>query len=628
MRQKIPFDGKKQKMKSIYFDVEKSIKDLQKIFEDTDGGDEKLKESNQKSLELFQKLEFESLKELESLTNNEEWENFTIAFYGETGAGKSTLIECLRLFFKEQSKIDQQERFKRLYLDYGNNHSELEKLQDGAVIGDGRSDFTLETKSYTFKHGDQNFVLLDVPGIEGDEKKVIEEISDATQKAHAVFYVTKKPAPPQKGEEKKEGTIEKIQKQLDAQTEVYTLFNKPITNPRALKDGLINEGEEESLRDLDEKMKDILGKHYREHQIVSAQVAFYGLSSALLPESDFYKNKQKFLEAFEKEALLNRSRFNQLARFISEDLLKNSRAKIIESNCNKALRVVEKLQEAIKKTIDRQIKPAIEEIKKYHLKVCDRLDNSRKKFVSNLENSSKDEINRFQSDLSEKMYVRIGRGIKDDKECEKIFEDEFRQGREKLRENIKERFEKNEQQFRNDIQEDIRQFKKKIQMSLAHLERTNIDHGGFDFDLNIDTDSGIQGIGLVASVGSLVFGIGALIGAANFWNPVGWTAIGLGLVGLTKSVWNFFDSDYRKSQQRKAVDKRLNTICDSLTKSMESQLEDAKKDIIEKIEELKALLNGPVENCKRQKRQLEKANERLGGISNNIKTNIKTRSTQ
>ncbi|ANH46835.1 GTPase [Helicobacter pylori] len=607
-------------MKSIYFDVKRSIKDLQRIFEDTDGGDEKLKKSNQKSLELFQKLEFESLKELESLTNNEEWENFTIAFYGETGAGKSTLIEALRLFFKEQSKIDQQERFKRLYLDYGKNHSELEKLQDGAIIGDGRSDFTLETKSYTFKHGDQNFVLLDVPGIEGDEKKVIEKISDATQKAHAVFYVTKKPTPPQKGEEGKEGTIEKIQKQLDAQTEVYTLFNKPITNPRALKDGLINESEEESLRGLNKEMKNILGKHYIGYTAVSAQVAFYGLSSALLPESDFYRNKQKFLEAFEKEALLNRTRFNQLARFISEDLLKNSRAKIIESNCNKALRVVEKLQEAIKKTIDRQIKPAIKETKKYHLEVCDRLDNSRKKFVSNLENSSKNEINRFRFDLSREMHARIERGIEDDKECENIFKDEFLQGMEKLRENIKERFEKNEQQFRNDIQEDIRQFKKRIEMSLAYLERTNIDHGGFDFDLNIDTDSGIEWLGLASSAVGLGFGIGALIGAANFWNPIGWAAIGLGLGGIVKSVWNFFDSDYRKSQQRRAVDKSLNTIGKNITERMESQLQDAKKDIIEKIEKLKALLNGPVDDCKRQKRQLEKANERLWDIEASLMT--------
>ncbi|UOR84149.1 50S ribosome-binding GTPase [Helicobacter pylori] len=303
-------------MKNIYLDVEKSIKDLQKIFENTDGGDVRLRAFNQEALELFKNLESESLKELESLKNNEEWEKFTIAFYGETGAGKSTLIECLRLFFKEPSKMDQQERFKWLYANMknyrGNEHAELEKLQDGAIIGDGRSDFTLETKSYTLKHNNQSFVLLDVPGIEGDEKKVKQQISDATKKAHAIFYVTKTPAPPQKGEEGKEGTIEKIQKQLDSQTEVYILFNKPINSPRALKDGLIDANEKKSLRDLDEKMKAILGKHYKGHQIVSAQAAFYGLSSALLPESDFYKNKQKFLEFFkEEELLLYKSHFKQ-----------------------------------------------------------------------------------------------------------------------------------------------------------------------------------------------------------------------------------------------------------------------------------------------------------------------------
>ncbi len=201
-------------MKDIYSGVEKSIKELQSIFKNTDDKDEKLKQFNQEALRVFQQLEFKSLKELESLKNNEEWENFTIAFYGETNAGKSTFIECLRLFFKEQSKVDQQEHFRRLYAEKnhrGNGHAllELEKFQDGAIIGDGRSDFTLETKSYTLKHGNKTFTLLDVPGIEGDEKEVIQQISNATQKAHAIFYVTKKPTPPQKGEEKKEGTIEK-----------------------------------------------------------------------------------------------------------------------------------------------------------------------------------------------------------------------------------------------------------------------------------------------------------------------------------------------------------------------------------------------------------------------------------
>ncbi|ADZ49812.1 hypothetical protein hp2018_07151 [Helicobacter pylori 2018] len=164
--------------------------------------------------------------------------------------------------------MDQQERFKRLYSTYQNNYqndernkqailNELHSLQDGAIIGDGRSDFTLKTQSYSFQYNHQNFILLDVPGIEGSEQKVIDQISNATQKAHAIFYVTKTPNPPQKGEEGKRGTIEKIQRQLDSQTEVWTIFNKPITSPRALKDKLINESEKESLKSLNKEMKNI-----------------------------------------------------------------------------------------------------------------------------------------------------------------------------------------------------------------------------------------------------------------------------------------------------------------------------------------------------------------------------------
>lgn len=197
-------------------------------------------------------------------------------------------------------------------------------------------------------------------------KKVKQQISDATQKAHAISYVTKTPAPPQKGEEGKEGTIEKIQNQLDSQTEVYTLFNKPINSPRALKDGLIDENEKESLKILNEKMKVILGKHYEGHQIVSAQAAFYGLSSALLPETDFYKNKQKFLAIFKVEELLLKSQFKQLGKFIAGTLLENSRKKIIESNCNKALKVIEKLQKAITTTIDGEMDPTIKELEDAH----------------------------------------------------------------------------------------------------------------------------------------------------------------------------------------------------------------------------------------------------------------------
>ncbi|NHA73022.1 GTPase [Helicobacter pylori] len=605
-------------MKDIYLGVEKSIKELQSIFKNTDDKDEKLKRFNQEALKVFQQLEFKSLKELESLKNNEEWENFTIAFYGETGAGKSTLIECLRLFFKERSKMDQQERFRRLYAEKnhrGSGHAllELEKFQDGAIIGDGRSDFTLKTQSYSFQYNHQNFILLDVPGIEGDEKKVIEQISNATQKAHAIFYVTKTPNPPQKGEEGKEGTIEKIQKQLDLQTEVWTIFNKPINSPRALKDGLINESEKESLKILNKKMKNILGEHYKGYKAVSAQAAFYGLSQALIPETDFYEKKQKFLKDFKAEELLYQSHFKPLAEFIAEELLKNSRAKIIESNCNKALKVVEQLQKAIKTTIEKRIDPGIKETQEHLQEARYNLDRSKEKFISDLKNSAHNEIDQFKSDLREKMYAHINKNIEDD-ECKEIFKNEHEQRTEKLRKKIGQHFNECKESFIEEIKKDIEQFKERIKDSLIMLDRINID-SGFDFSFNID--SGINKIGLFSSIGGLVLlFLTPIVGEFALFG-----GLVLGAIGIVKSVWGFFDSDYKRSQQKKEVDKNLHQICEKIAEDVKSRLESRKKDIWEKIGKLKANLR-PVDNYKRMKRQLKEAHERLGYISNSIHLTI------
>ncbi len=601
-------------MKNIYLDVKASIENLQNIFKNTDNENERLKKFNQEALEVFQKLERESLKELESLKNNEEWKNFTIAFYGETGAGKSTFIECLRLFFKEQSKVVQQERFKRLYSNYQNNYqnderkkqailNELHSLQDGTIMGDGRSDFTLETRSYTLKHGNKTFTLLDVLGIEGSEQKVIDQISNATQKAHAIFYVTKKPTPPQKGEERKEGTIEKIQKQLGSQTEVWTIFNKPINNPRAFKDGLIDGSEKESLKILNKEMKNILGKHYMGYKAVSAQMAFYGLSSALLPESDFYKNKQKFLDFFKaEELLLYKCRFQQLGGFITEALLENSRKKIIESNCNKALKAIEKLQEAIKTTIDRQINPTIREIKNHHQEVCDNLDRSKEKYISNLTNLAFKK-QRFKSDFREKMYAHINKNIEDE-ECKEIFKNELIQGIETLHEYIKWRFRECEKRFDGEIKEAIKQLEYRIKDSLAMLECISIDRG---FNLNFDTDSGIDGTKLATSIGGLALLLMTTV--------LGWFALFgglvLGAIGIFKSVWSFFDSDYKKSQQRKEMNKNLDKACEKITEDVRNQIESGKKGASEMIENLKASLNDLVVCCERMREGLIKAGEDL-----------------
>ncbi|WP_425251208.1 hypothetical protein [Helicobacter pylori] len=448
---------------------------------------------------------------------------------------------------------------------------------------------------------------------------MIDQISNATQKAHAIFYVTKTPNPPQKGEEGKRGTIEKNQKQLDSQTEVWTIFNKPINSPRALKDKLINESEKESLKSLNKEMKGVLGEHYKGHKVVSAQAAFYGLSQALILGTDFDKNKQKFLEIFKvEELLLYKSHFKPLAEFIAEELLKNSRAKIIQSNCNKALKVVEQLQKAIEITIEKRIDPGIKDMQGHKEESRFNLDRSRDKFISDLENSAARKINQFESDFRIEIHERIERDIGNN-ECKRIFNNELKQRETKLIEDIEQRFKECEERFRGSVGKSIEQLKERVKDSLKMLERISIDSGNFDFNTDFNMDNGIDGFALGASIGGLV-----LVGIVNIWNPVGWVELGIAvlvtLVGVVKASWNVFNPDYKKSQQKEAVNENLNKSCEKIAENVRDNLEIAKKDILEKIEELKAELNGPVENYEYKKERLKEADKRLGYISHNIKT--------
>ncbi len=270
------------------------------------------------------------------------------------------------------------------------------------------------------------------------------------------------------------------------------------------------------------------------------------------------------------------------------------------------------MQKAIVTTIDREIDPTIKEIKNAQPETCDNLDRSGDKYISNLTNSAFRTIDRFKSDFRIEMYAHIDRGI-ENKRCEKIYENKRKQGMKELDRTIKGRIKECEKQFRKDIIEDIGQFGERIENSLAMLNHINLDSG---FDPNFNIHSGIDKLGLFSSLGGLIFGI------FNFWNFAGWTFIGLGLVGIVKSVWSWFSSDYKKSQQRKEVDKNLDKVCGIIEERVRNQLKSYKKIICEKVESLKARLNDPVVCYERMREGLIKAGEGLWQISNNIKTRI------
>lgn len=177
------------------------------------------------------------------------------------------------------------------------------------------------------------------------------------------------------------------------------------------------------------------------------------------------------------------------------------------------------------------------------------------------------------------------------------------------------------ERFDEQIKEDIERFKEKIKDSLKMLECISIDSGNFDFNTDFNIDNGIDGFALGASIGGLV-----LLGIVNIWNPVGWVELGIAgfvaLVGSVKAVWNVFNPDYKKSQQKEAVNESLNKACEKIAENVKSRIESYKKGALGMIEELNAGFNKFVDHYERMKRQLKEAHEKLGYISNSIHLTI------
>ncbi|CAM4076523.1 hypothetical protein [Serratia silvae] len=93
-----------QKFNSLYNDVarniEQTLKDISGLKVDNKEGKAHLNVMTEQLSELHNNFS----NELLFLEQNAEWDKFTLAFFGETNAGKSTLIESLRILFNEGSR--------------------------------------------------------------------------------------------------------------------------------------------------------------------------------------------------------------------------------------------------------------------------------------------------------------------------------------------------------------------------------------------------------------------------------------------------------------------------------------------------------------------------------------------
>ena len=617
-----------QEPNQIYDFIDSTISEIILEIDKKDGNEsvQNSKEQVKNIILSFKQQVFDSA--VAELKKNSEWNKLVIAFYGETNAGKSTLIEALRIYLGESTKskdifkfnslrqkfnnipiekiiqikeykdkLDNQElaillqneqngktlintvanhlklftiNFKRKFLN--TEICEMINLADGSIIGDGRPDFTRKATSYEF----DDFILIDLPGIEGSEEKVIDEILTSVKRAHTIFYVTSSVTPPQKGENNKKGTIEKIKEHLSDQSEVYVLFNKRINSHQQLKENLLNEGEQKSLLVVDEKMREIIGDSYASHKVVSAKIAFLGVAECLLEGSKAAQDRAKFLDKFDKNELIKRSNLDEFGLFLKNELANNAQKKIKKSNFYKANNVLKQLIDILKDILCNNILPLKEMLVREYQDAKNNINTAFLSLKNDANIAVDKEIEKFRRETRNSIYDYIDNDVSND-DFKRRLEDLLNQNVQNLQNKLPDVIKSSFNEFESMVQQDLSNFARKANETINELQNVNIG----SFSVNIDIKSGVDKMGLLGSA----VGAGGLImtfALTNAWNPWGWAAFGVGvvtvMVSFLKSVWGWFDSDYKKSQQRQKADDNIhnvaNRIKNNITPSLDKNLEE------------------------------------------------------
>lgn len=474
---------------------------------------------------------------------------------------ESKTQELMDLNIQKEKITQQQMNIQKWFDDFDQLKAKLRPYVDGQIIGDGRSDFTRDTVSYSLNINGQIIQFLDVPGIEGNEDLVKQEIGRAVQKAHAVFYVTAKDARPN------EGTLERIKNYLNDQTEVWTIYNKQMTNARQLRRELITSPDEKkSLEDIDTILKENFGEHYKNTLVIAGLPAFYSQAQCLEPFSERQKGQKKFLENFSQNELKELSQLSSLAYTLEHNIVGNIDLKIKRSNLNKIkvlldnnaddLNNLKQRYELFESDLQKKVKSAQLSI-----------DNHFVNFTNRLKAQKNNLLDEFKSSVRQKIYKYIDKDVSNDdfkNYFNRLLEEEVKV----FEYNTTEMIEQSLASLAKDIEEtqnELLKEVKKLSQEYKNFARLN----NLQFDLSFKLDSGINKAALLSTVLSASL--------LTIWNPVGWLVIGATVLGLAfsfaKAVWGFFSTSFKQEQQRKNVDNNLPKICQNLEHELSSSID-------------------------------------------------------
>ena len=439
----------------------------------------------------------EAKKELDVALKDTVWDNLVIAFFGETNAGKSTIIETFRILFDDKRK-----------------------KEDGLIVGDGRHDFTKTYEEYHLSIAGHPFTLIDVPGIEGNESEFKDVIKTALHKAHCIFYV--------QGHNKKpdRATAEKIKKYLGDWVKVYSIYN--------VRGGVSNYDEEEERETLitsgilkaesliRSEFKTILGDVYAGHVTLQGLLAMSAKASFSSKREDLIRGQQKLLKYFGGSAdkVLEFSQFKTLITLV-EQKSSNFKSEIIEANKQKLISLAGNIATDIEQVMESQknyLANLESNLRTINREVC---NNSMDSALRNITNKTRNAITSSYGELKSEIFDLI------DNEPSNI-----NQLAEQYQEDVIENLENRIKSIVNDELKKVRDTAnrkikdldgvniKPIQFNQSIDLETEIDFSGALGELDIDLADVLSWTAKTAGtaatgalVGSFIPGIGTLIGA-------------------------------------------------------------------------------------------------------------------
>lgn len=578
-----------KKILNLYSEIEKAISDaVDSSFAQSYNNEQENNFAQGLKSEL-KKMNAQYINEVKNLENSTEWDKLCISFFGETNAGKSTVIETLRIIYNEDKRLQRIQKRNRmifalkLFRWWPLMESKIKNYiyaTDGEIIGTGRRDYTRGVTGYTLHHQNKDFVLYDVPGIEGNEKKYESAIQKTINKAHLVFFITGGT------KEIEPATAEKIKKYLRNDTDVYSIINlhfPPKKNRNAEIDGTYQDGlkhkynniEKSAIRTNTERtLTEKLENNYKGGIILNGKLAFCACAfrdgiTTIIPDAkdkNLREDQSKFMNEYSSDANVMKqdSRIDEIVKIIDSHSA-NFESFIIESNKKKFIARLKETYDKVSKLASDAQKGCKEYIDGYeNLKeaaIGARDDFSYYITESYICDSVEPAI---MGDVLKEMYdlIELKGGKLEKSDCEDFFSTRKNKVVNDIKDNLQNNLKEEVSQFEDCVNESIRRFGEDV-VKIQKIEN-------FQISIPQPDMSGIADV-LKYSLGDFFkkdlwnIGEGALTGAVlGSVIPALGTALGtfLGAIwGILKAAWGWTrGKGYRISKAKEKAREKFNDM--------------------------------------------------------------------